>query len=59
MDVMRYGKHVRVIEPEDLRQAVISILDEARAAYELADRRPPQSAAVHQIADPAHAENIP
>lgn len=43
MDVLRYGKHVKVIEPEDLRQAVISILDEARAAYEPPYRRPPQS----------------
>jgi proteasome accessory factor C len=49
MDVLRYGKHVEVIEPEELREAVISSLDEARAAYETPDRRPPQSVGSDQI----------
>ena len=43
MDVLRYGKHVVVVEPEDLRQAVISSLEEARAVYDFPDGRPPQS----------------
>jgi hypothetical protein len=55
---LRYGKHVQVIEPADLRHAVISILDEARAAYKLPDRRPPQSAGFARPADPATAEKI-
>jgi predicted DNA-binding transcriptional regulator YafY len=33
MDVLRYGKHVEVTGPEDLRNAVISSLDSARAVY--------------------------
>jgi predicted DNA-binding transcriptional regulator YafY len=48
MDVLRYGKHVVVIEPEDLRQAVISSLEEARAVYDRPDRRPPQSVGSHK-----------
>jgi predicted DNA-binding transcriptional regulator YafY len=42
MDVLRHGKHVEVLEPADLREAVISNLEEARAGYDRPDRKPPQ-----------------
>jgi len=45
MDVLRHGKHVEVIGPEDLREAVITGLEEARAVYARPSRRVPQSVA--------------
>lgn len=43
MDILRHGRHVEVLEPEDLKQAVISALDSARAVYERPKRRSPRS----------------
>jgi len=49
MDVLRHGKHVEVVEPADLREAVISTLEEARAVYERPWRKPPQIAEGREI----------
>jgi predicted DNA-binding transcriptional regulator YafY len=49
MDVLRHGKHVEVITPGDLREAVINGLEEARAVYARPGRRFPQSAANRDV----------
>ena len=49
MDVLRHGKHVEVVEPADLREAVISNLEEARAVYDRPYRKPPQIAEVRAV----------
>lgn len=43
MDILRHGPHVEVLEPEHLKEAVISALDAARAVYKRPSRRPPRS----------------
>lgn len=54
MDILRHGSHVEVLEPEDLRQEVITTLNRASALYERPSRRRPQSTA-RQESRRAHA----